>query len=195
MAIPRPVLVCAGAASLGGFVELSYGSSFVSSHGSNLMAVTPAILIGTGFWTLAHGFKVGRARTKYAELAKKDGEKDVDERFSYPNLYAQGTSKHVRAFNCVQRSHQQIFETFTTAVVGGMAGAVTFPICTSISTLIYAVGRYYLSKGYAECAEQGGDAGKRYTYPLAKFMWYGFLGNVTFGMASCAFIISGKKTL
>ena len=157
-----------------------------------LTAVTPAILLGTGFWTLAHGFTVGRARTKYAELAKKDGEKDVDERYMLPNLYAQGTSKHVRAFNCIQRSHQQIFETFTTCVLGGLAGALTFPICTSISTMVYAVGRYYLSKGYKECE---GDASKRYKYPVAKFMWYGFLGNVAFGMASCAIIITGKKTL
>jgi len=106
-------------------------------------------------------------------------------------LYAQGTSKHVKAFNCVQRSHQHIFETFTTVVLGGVAGAVTFPICTSISTLAYAVGRYYLSKGYVECEE--GDASKRYKYPVAKFMWYGFLGNVILGTASCALLISGKK--
>lgn len=138
----------------------------------------------------------------------------------HSNLYAQGTSKHVLAFNCVQRSHQQIFETFTQTVVSGLVGAVTFPLCTSISTMMYALGesvcfyfesnvvllvnlqcknidtatkkgRYYLSKGYAECE---GDASKRYKYPLAKFMWYGFLGNVTLGMASCAMIISGKKT-
>ena len=109
---------------------------------------------------------------------------------THSNLYAQGTSKHVKAFNCVQRSHQHIFETFTTVVLGGIAGAVTFPICTSISTLAYAVGRYYLSKGYVECE---GDASKRYKYPVAKFMWYGFLGNVILGTASCAFLISGKK--
>lgn len=156
------------------------------------MGITPAILIGTGFWTLAQGFQVGKARTKYAELAKKDGEKDVDERFLLPNLYAQGTSKHVKAFNCVQRSHQHIFETFTTAAMGGLVGAVTFPVCSSVSTLMYAVGRYYLSKGYVECE---GDASKRYKYKLAKFMWYGFLGNIMLGMASCGLIISGKKTM
>mmetsp|Transcript_13484 Transcript_13484/g.32687 ORF Transcript_13484/g.32687 Transcript_13484/m.32687 type:complete len:192 (-) Transcript_13484:353-928(-) len=181
-----------GAASIGGYVELTHGSSLVASHGSQLMAITPAILIGTGFWTLVHGMQVGKARTKYAELAKKDGEKDVDERFMLPNLYAQGTSKHVRAFNCVQRSHQHIFETFTTAAISGLVGAVTFPISSSISTLMYAVGRYYLSKGYLESE---GDAPARYSYKLAKFMWYGFLGNVMLGAASCGLIMSGKKTL
>eukprot|EP01083_Nonionella_stella_P041695 112953_1 len=187
----KPLLLTLGAASIGGFVELSYGSSLLSAHGSQLTAVTPAILIGTGFWTLTAGFAVGKARTKYADLAKKDGEKDVDERFMLPNLYAQGTSKHVKAFNCVQRSHQHIFETFTTAVVGGLAGSVTFPITTAISSLAYAVGRYYLSKGYAECE---GDASKRYKYPIAKYMWYGFLGNTILGMASCAMIMIGKKS-
>lgn len=134
---------------------------------------------------------------KYAELAKKDGEKNVDERYLLPNLYAQGTSKHAKAFNCIQRSHQHIFETFTTAVLSGMIGSISFPICTSISTLLYAVGRYQLSKGYAACAgvEEGGDASKRYKYPMAKFMWYGFLGNVLLGMGSCGLIISGKKTV
>ena len=73
-----------GAASIGGYIELTHGSSLVASHGSQLMAITPAILIGTGFWTLVHGMQVGKARTKYAELAKKDGEKDVDERFMLP---------------------------------------------------------------------------------------------------------------
>jgi hypothetical protein len=49
-----------------------------------------------------------------------------------------------------------------------------------------------LSKGYAESE---GDATKRYKYPLAKFMWFGFLGNVALGMASCGMIMMGKKTL
>lgn len=78
---------------------------------------------------------------------------DVDERFQYPNLYAQGTSKHVRAFNCVQRSHQQIYETFTTAVVSGLAASITFPLCAAASTLTYAVGKssYFISVCNSSC--------------------------------------------
>ena len=94
----KPLLVCLSTSAVGGYLELTH----LSSQNSNLTAITPAILIGTGFWTLMHGFKVGKARTTYAELAKKDGEKDVDERYLLPNLYVQGTSKHVKAFNsCV----------------------------------------------------------------------------------------------
>lgn len=84
MAIPRPILYVFGSVSIGGYLELSKGSSFVSAHRSQLFAITPAIIIGTGFWTLIHGFKVGKARTKYAELAKMDGEQYVDERYMLP---------------------------------------------------------------------------------------------------------------
>ncbi|EED88537.1 predicted protein [Thalassiosira pseudonana CCMP1335] len=190
----KPVAITLGTASIAAALEFTYTPSIalLQSHSTQLTAVTPFILLGSGFWALSHGFTVGQARTKYAELARKDGEKDVDERYLLPNLYAQGTSKNVKAFNCVQRSHQHIFETFTTVVVGGLAGAVTFPVCTAVSTFLYAIGRVQLSKGYAESE---GDATKRYKYPLAKFMWFGFLGNVALGMASCGMIMMGKKTL
>eukprot|EP00574_Skeletonema_japonicum_P014643 CAMPEP_0201714214 /NCGR_PEP_ID=MMETSP0593-20130828/796_1 /ASSEMBLY_ACC=CAM_ASM_000672 /TAXON_ID=267983 /ORGANISM="Skeletonema japonicum, Strain CCMP2506" /LENGTH=200 /DNA_ID=CAMNT_0048203479 /DNA_START=91 /DNA_END=693 /DNA_ORIENTATION=+ len=196
----KPLLICLSTASIGGFLELTTSSKFTSSLNNSthqLTAITPCILIGTGLWTLAHGFTIGKARIKYAALAKKDGEPNVDERYLLPNLYAQGTSKHAKAFNCIQRSHQHIFETFTTATLSGIMGAISFPICTAVSTLMYAVGRYQLSKGYAEAgAEEGGaDASKRYKYPMAKFMWYGFLGNVLLGMGSCGLIIGGKKTV
>ena len=174
-------------------IQIHFLLFFRSTHSNHT-----CILIGTGLWTLAHGFTIGKARLKYANLAKKDGEPNVDERYLLPNLYAQGTSKHVRAFNCIQRSHQQIFETFTTVVLSGIMGCISFPICTALSTFTYAIGRYQLSKGYAEAAEEssggGPDASKRYKYPLAKFMWYGFLCNVMLGMGSCGLIIGGMKT-
>ena len=76
MSFHKPLLITLGTATAGAFVETKYGScSYVSAHGPQLSAVTPAILIGTGFWTLTHGFQVGKARSKYSELAKKDGEK------------------------------------------------------------------------------------------------------------------------
>jgi hypothetical protein len=39
------------------------------------------------------------------------GEKDAEARYSLPNLYVEGGTKWAKAFNCVQRSHQQAFET------------------------------------------------------------------------------------
>jgi hypothetical protein len=47
-----------------------------------------------------------------------------------------------------------------------------------------------LSKGYA-AAE--GDPKKRYEARFAKWMWYGFLGNVFLGIGSCGLIMAGKK--
>jgi len=58
----KPLLYTLGSATVGGFIELTYGSSLISSHGSQISAMTPAILIGTGFWALMHGFEVGKIR-------------------------------------------------------------------------------------------------------------------------------------
>ncbi|KAL7484440.1 hypothetical protein ACHAW6_010966 [Cyclotella cf. meneghiniana] len=191
--IPKPVAIVMGAAATSGYVEYNYGSSMISTpRTTQLAAITPAILLGTGFWAFTHGFVVGKARTKYAELAREDGETDVDERYLLPNLYVQGTSKHAMAFNCIQRSHQHIFETYTQAVLGGLAGMISFPISTAISSMMYAIGRVQLSRGYA-AAE--GDPKKRYEARFSIWMWFGFLGNVCFGLGSCGLIMAGKKKL
>ncbi len=44
--------------------------------------ITLLVLVLSAFWLTLHGFSVGAARKKYAELAKKDGEKDVDKRYN-----------------------------------------------------------------------------------------------------------------
>ncbi len=80
-------LLTAGTTTAAASLELSLGSksgSIVGYNHGRFLAITPTVLIGTGFWTLMHGFKVGKARTKYAELAKKDGEENVDERYLLP---------------------------------------------------------------------------------------------------------------
>lgn len=182
------------AAGLGMFVETKYGPTLSSAGPSGLMslyAVTPLILIGTGFWSLVHGMTVGKARTKAIEAAKADGEKDVDERYGLPNLYAQGTSKHARTFNAVQRSHQQIFETFGTVMLSAMVGAFAFPISTALSTLTYAVGRIAFSNAYANSE---GDASKRYSSKFSKYMWYGLMTNIFLGASSCILVMLADRT-
>ena len=79
-------LLTAGTTTAAASLELSLGSKsgIVGDNHGRFLAITPTVLIGTGFWTLMHGFKVGKARTKYAELAKKDGEENVDERYLLP---------------------------------------------------------------------------------------------------------------
>ena len=69
------------------------------------------ILTFFGFWVTLFGFKVGGARSKHRDQAAKNGEKNTEARYAYPNLYVDGNTKPARAFNCKQRSHQHIFET------------------------------------------------------------------------------------
>jgi len=126
------------------------------------------------------------------ELAKKDGETDVEARYGLPNLYAQGTSKHAKAFNCEQRSHQQIFETFPQVCLLAMVGAVHYPITAALNTCVYTIGRYSMSMAYANA---DGDAAKRYSSPLARFIWYGYLSTIVVSIVSSISFVVGKPVL
>jgi MAPEG family len=153
--------------------------------------IAPLILIGTGFWITMHGMSVGQARKKYMDLAKKDGEADVEERYDLPNLYAQGTSQHARAFNCAQRSHQHIFETWTQCVLASFVSVLNFPITTAVLTAFYAVGRRSLSNDYYKAE---GDASKRYAHKFVSMnTWYGLIGLYVLGMISSVKMIAGEK--
>lgn len=190
------LMVKSFAAGLAGtFLETKFGPDLgAGSLGlPRLFGLTPAILTGTSFWVLLHGFLVvGRSRSKYMKLAEEDGEKEVEERYGLPNLYAQGTSKHARAFNCIQRSHQHIFETFPYLCMISLLGAVHYPITAATATLAYAVGRYHISNGYAN---SDGEPSKRYTSPFAPLMWYGLLSSMVVSGLSCASFIAGKPIL
>ena len=125
-----------------------------------------------GLWILLLGLSVGGARKKYIEKAKKDGEKDVEERYALPNLYVQGTSKHARAFNCVQRSHQQILECLPQVMMMALFSGVFYPCTTFIVSALWWQARRVWSSGYAA---SGGNPGERYSHPLAMFIWTGYL--------------------
>jgi uncharacterized membrane protein len=174
-------------------LESKYASS-TTLEGSALggvVGVTPMLIVGTGFWAVIHGFTVvGKARKKYMELAKKDGEKEVEERYDLPNLYAQGTSKHARAFNCVQRSHQHIFETFPQTIASAMIGWNIYPISSAIFMAMYSLGRITLSQGYAATE---GEASKRYSSKFAFLTWYGVLCLHALAMAAAAKMMLGGK--
>ena len=110
------------AAGIGAFAESKFSPMVFAAPKegsvSPLFFATPTVLLGVGFFALVHGMGVGAARRKYTELAKKDGEKDTEERYGLPNLYVDGNTKHARAFNAIQRSHQHIFETFPSVILG-----------------------------------------------------------------------------
>ena len=188
------LLTALAMAGAGAVVETKYGPSVERSGpgGLNpLFAATPLIFVGLGFFSLGLGIEVGKARTKYMELAKKDGEDNVEERYALPNLYAQGTSKHAKAFNAVQRAHQHIFESFTSCVVFSLAGALEFPIATAMGSLVYATGRVIFSTNYAKSK---GDISQRYSRnSLARHMWTGLLVNMCLGTFSCIKILASTR--
>lgn len=179
---------------LGAFAETKFSHLVFAAPAegtlSPLFMATPTVLLGVGFFALVHGMEVGKARKRYMELAKKDGEKDAEERYSLPNLYVDGNTKNARAFNAFQRSHQHIFETLPTAMLGGLVAAYQFPICAAVSTSLFAVGRIVQCLNYAKSE---GDASKRYDNPIARYMWYGLLCNILLGFASALKTLASVK--
>ncbi|CAB9514277.1 Microsomal glutathione S-transferase [Seminavis robusta] len=194
------MIISFAAAFTGAFLESKYEpSTLIGLDGvgptglPQAFGITPVILAGLSFWILIHGFLVvGAARNKYIELAEKDGEKEVKARYGMPNLYAQGTSKNALAFNCVQRSHQQIFETFPQTCLLSMVGAVHYPITIAATLTVYAIGRYTLSMCYAAA---DGDADKRYSSKLAPWTWYGYISTMVVAAVSGVSFLVGKAVL
>ena len=114
-------------------------------------------------------------------LAKKDGEKDVETRYALPNLYVDGNTKHARAFNCVQRSHQQAFETLPQLYVFTLIATLLFPVTAAVNVGLWLVGRMVWTKGYASSE---GDASKRYDHPLAFLIFASFMAQFFVAVAA-----------
>jgi MAPEG family len=193
------LLKTAAATLLGTYVETKYAPRYIDLSRRNeyglspLAGLAPMIMLGTSFWTVIFGFKsVNAARAKSKELANADGEADVEARYGLPNLYAQGTSKNVKAFNCAQRAHQHIFENLNMVVFGSTLAAIHYPICAAISAGVYSMGRIIISNAYAA---SDGEPSKRYSNALGFSMWYGLLGSIMLGVCSCVRTMSSKKLL
>jgi hypothetical protein len=97
-----------------------------------------------------------------------------------------GGSKHARAFNCVQRSHQQAFETlpqllFMTAVV-----ALVYPLTAAANIALWLIGRITWTAGYVNSA---GDPAKRYDSPVAFFIFASFMSQFLVAVWAAAEII------
>ncbi len=189
------IMKSVGASLLGAYTETKYGPALGTGTLGlpALFGATPLLLTSLSFWALVHGFIiVAQSRPKYIKLAKDAGEKEVDERYGLPNLYAQGTSKYVKTFNCIQRSHQHVFETFTAVCVTSVVAAVHYPICAALTTLAYGVGRVSLSNAYANAE---GDPSKRYSGRFAPLMWFGILTNIVLSTISSVSFVAGKPIL
>lgn len=150
------------------------------------------ILNVTCFWVMSYGMGVGSQRKKYMEKARKDGEKDVDQRYALPNLYVDGNTRHARAFNCVQRSHQQILETLPQYFVASLVAGLSFPLFTAITCTIWLVARIVWANGYAKSE---GDPQKRYSQPIAIFIWFGLMMNFFVAFMTTANILAGESAL
>ena len=144
-------------------------------HGavSRAMGIPALITCFSLFWLTVHGFSVGSARKTYMEKARKDGEKEVDTRYALPHLYVEGNTKHSRAFNAVQRSHQQAFETLPQLLFFVLVASAAFPLSAAAHMVLWLYGRIVWTHGYAT---SGGEAGKRYDHPLAFLIFASFLG-------------------
>jgi hypothetical protein len=100
-----------------------------------------------------------------------------------PNLYVDGGSKHARAFNCVQRSHQQAFETLPQLLF--MTGVATFayPLTAAANIALWLLGRITWTHGYVNSA---GDPAKRYDSPFAFLIFASYMAQFFVAMATAA---------
>jgi glutathione S-transferase len=129
-------------------------------------AVIIVNLMLSGFLLIYLGTKVGAARSTYKEKALKEGDKDAEDRFSYPKMYAEGFSKEAKLFNCVQRGHQNALETYTQFVVLSVVGGLQYPVTTAVAGLFWIVARIKWAEGY-----KTGDPNNRYQNWLSHGIW------------------------
>ena len=123
-------------------------------------------VIITSFVLIALGFKVGAARGTFKDKAAKEGDKDAEDRYSYPKMYAEGFTSLAKKFNCVQRGHQQALETYTQFVVLSLVGGVSFPLSVSLAGALWVVARLKWAEGYAS-----GEPSKRYDAAVSRGIW------------------------
>jgi glutathione S-transferase len=74
----------------------------------------------------------------------------------YPTLYAESSHKHAKAFNCVQRAHQQTLEWMAPVMVMTAANGLVFPIAAAQCCAVWTVGKILYINGYSS-----GDPEKR----------------------------------
>ena len=101
-----------------------------SEYGWAIAAVGAA-----AFTTLYGGFKVGMARKKYGVKC--------------PKMYLEGDSKEAKAFNCVQRGHQNALEWLAPVQVMTLANAAAYPIASSALCGVWTIGKLLYIRGYA----------------------------------------------
>ncbi|TMW56475.1 hypothetical protein Poli38472_006485 [Pythium oligandrum] len=120
-------------------------------HGYLLFVVVVLFIVNA--WA---GVKVGKARKLY----------DVP----YPEMYAEKSNKNAKAFNCVQRAHQNMLENMPLFLVLLFTSAIFRPQAAAIFGLIRVLGFAVYVQSYAS-----GDPTKRFR---GAFGYIGLLGSL-----------------
>ncbi|KAF4318055.1 hypothetical protein BBO99_00007644 [Phytophthora kernoviae] len=97
------------------------------------------LLVFVNFWC---GSKVGKARKLYG--------------IDYPQMYAEESDKNAKAFNCVQRGHQNILENVPPFLALLFTSAVYHPNVAAIASLVRILSFIVYMRGYSS-----GDPKKR----------------------------------
>lgn len=168
--VPIPLLYCFYAEEYGNLktrlVHLYVDSGVLGLPKAYGLVFLSNIVIA-GLAIVALSFKVSAARKRFKEKALKEGEKDAEARFSYPNLYVEGNTENAKLFNCAQRGHQQAFETYTQFVTFSLVSGLSFPVSTALCGLVWCISRFYWASGYAK-----GEPAKRYEHMLGAGIWF-----------------------
>jgi glutathione S-transferase len=102
----------------------------------------------------------------------------------------EGTSKHAKAFNCVQRSHQQMLETLPGYFITVLVTGLEYPVVAFVLASGWLVSRMVWVKGYAASM---GDASKRYSHPLSHYFWDFKLGLLAASWLVAVQLVLGRK--
>ncbi|KAK3278588.1 hypothetical protein CYMTET_13484 [Cymbomonas tetramitiformis] len=119
------------------------------AHGYVALAVVFTALVHNFYMS----FGVGMARKKYG--------------VQYPKMYATEDSPEAKAFNCVQRGHQNSLEGLPTFYALLLVSAVQFPLTAAVSGFVYSLGKIAYFTGYST-----GDPDKRLR---GSFSYFGLL--------------------
>ncbi|OWY93592.1 Microsomal Glutathione S-transferase [Phytophthora megakarya] len=107
------------------------------AHG--VVPLLVVFLLFVNFWA---GMKVGKARKLYG----------VD----YPQMYADTSDKNAKAFNCVQRGHQNILENIPLSLALLFTSSIYRPQIAVIAGFVRILGFIVYMRGYSS-----GDPKKR----------------------------------
>ncbi|KAF4027689.1 MAPEG domain-containing protein [Phytophthora infestans] len=108
-----------------------------SAHG-----FVPLLVVLLLFVNLWAGMKVGKARKLYG--------------IEYPQMYAEQSDKNAKAFNCVQRGHQNILENIPIFLALVFTSSIYRPQIAAIASFVRILGFIVYMSGYSS-----GDPKKR----------------------------------